>query len=309
MTKFRLLIGLGILIVGGTIISFLAESPVEDDHGGSARSSHPELVDPDPIGTYIASLPDVIDETASQAQWQKYAVAVDLARDQSAIAIVIDDLGNSEERLDHVLSIDAPLSLSFLSYAAGLPEMVDRARLKGHEILVHLPMEPLDGDVDAGIKALTTGMSSDELVQAIDWHLSRMHGYVGFNNHMGSKLTADTDRMNLVIKAAKDRGLIFLDSRTTDRTVAGDMARAAGVPTLDRDIFLDNQVNETAILAQLARAEEIARIQGSAVVIAHPYALTVDLLQKWLPGLDDIQIVPLSALVIRNEGIAAVAQD
>jgi polysaccharide deacetylase 2 family uncharacterized protein YibQ len=306
MTRFRLLIVLCILIIGAAMIAFIGDDP---EPVTMIAITQPVTVDPDRIGSLIESLPDEIDEGAPVAQWQRHATAVNLAPNQSAIAIVIDDLGNSTERLDHVLTLEVPLNLSFLSYASGLPAMVTRARQKGHEILVHLPMEPMDGEIDAGMNTLTSQMTSIELQQMIDWHLGRIDGYVGLNNHMGSKFTANSAGMAHVIDAAKDRGLIFLDSRTTNKTVGSDLARAAGVPTLQRDIFLDNDITKEAIVAQLIKAETIARSNGSAVVIGHPYPITINILQGWLQSLGDIQIVPMSALVIRNQRNAEMARN
>ncbi len=306
MTKFRVWIGLGILIIIGVVIASTG-GDLEVDTPISQTETM--LVDPDPIKFLIESLPHAIDESVTPPQWQQYAMATSLAPTQSAIAIVIDDMGNSTDRLDHVLTLDVPLSLSFLSYVSGLADMIERARTQGHEILVHLPMEPLDGDIDAGMNVLTSQMTSSELQQKIDWHLDQIEGYVGFNNHMGSKFTANPAGMALVVAAARDRGLIYLDSRTTEKTVGSDLARAAGVPTLQRDVFLDNQINDEAILAQLVKAEEIAHTKGSAIVIGHPYPETINMLHKWLASVDDIQIVPLSALVIRNQRKTKMAQD
>jgi len=302
------LVGLAVVALVVYINVEPTPAPIEPKPIEFAKQPAPQVAAaPDPIAALIEALPEV-EPAITPPNWQQFAISSNLNETTSAIAIVIDDLGNSTARLEALFDIQEPLTLSFLSYARHLPESTRRAREKGYELLVHVPMEPLNGDVNPGMKAMLTSMDRDTMRTSIDWHLSQFTNFVGFNNHMGSKFTADQKGMEIVIDAARERGLLFLDSRTTECTLGKTLADQAGVPVIERDIFLDNVIEEAAILKQLEKAAAIARTSATAVVIGHPHPQTVRAIKQWLKTLDDIEIVPLSALVKRSEKNAQLAQ-
>lgn len=214
------------------------------------------------------------------------------------IAIVIDDLGQDFAALDRVMELDPDLTLAFLPYGPGLQDKVDTAKGRGHEILLHLPMEP-NGSSDPGPLALKTSLDTSEFHKVMDQNLTRFTGYVGVNNHMGSLLTADYSRMRDVMEYMTDRGLFFLDSRTSKFSSAEQAARDAGIPTIARDVFLDNSRSIENILQALADLEDIARKRGSAVAIGHPYPETIEALHTWIAGAEarGVDLVPLSVLL------------
>jgi polysaccharide deacetylase 2 family uncharacterized protein YibQ len=129
--------------------------------------------------------------------------------------------------------------------------------------------------------------------------LASFVGFDGVNNHMGSKFTADADGMNLVINDLKERNLFFLDSRTSAKTVGEKLAREQGLPTLSRDVFLDDVIDEMAILRQLEQTERTARHKGYAVAIGHPHAVTMEVLAQWMPEAEarGFKLVPVRALL------------
>jgi hypothetical protein len=208
-----------------------------------------------------------------------------------------------------VIELPGPLTLSFLTYAGDLQGWADRARAAGHEVLAHVPMEPLDRDENPGPRALTMAMSTDEIALTLNGLLDGWQGYVGINNHMGSRLTADATRMDAVMGVLKRRGLMWLDSRTSADTRAMAAASAAGVPAIARDVFLDNAATPDAINAELAALERHARAGGTAVAIGHPYDATHDALQAWLPTLADrgIVLAPITELVTRRAAAPTAA--
>ena len=239
--------------------------------------------------------------------WRRYAVAIGEARGP-LIALVIDDMGMARAWSQQVVGLLGPLTLAYLPYAEGLPEQTEQARLAGHELIVHLPMEPDDPTADTGPNALTTDLDDDEIRDRLAWSLDRFGGYVGVSNHMGSRFTGDARAMAVVIDEVVARGLLYLDSRTTAETVGEDMARDAGVPTTRRHVFIDNEADEDAIAARLADLETLARKQGYAVGIGHPRPETIAALARWLPALGarGFTLAPISAIVARDA--AAVDQ-
>jgi hypothetical protein len=200
-----------------------------------------------------------------------------------AIAIVIDDLGADVVDTRRAIGLPKEVSLSFLPYADTSPELARAGLRAGHQILVHVPMEP-DGRTDPGPMALLTTLSSSENISRLDWALARIPGYSGINNHEGSRFTADRDALVPVIEHLADRHVFFLDSRTAPDTQVVPLARAFGVASDGRDVFLDDVQSADAINAELAQTERIAREQGTAIAIGHPHSVTMDVLAKWTAG-------------------------
>ncbi|MCR9221888.1 MAG: divergent polysaccharide deacetylase family protein [Alphaproteobacteria bacterium] len=231
--------------------------------------------------------------------WLARAQPADVTPGQPILAIVIDDVGVDVRRSRQALRLPGPLTFAFLPYGYDLPEMAASARAGGHEIMVHLPMEPSSPDADPGPNALLTGLAAEEIDRRIAWNLSRFDHYVGVNNHMGSKFTADAGGMRRVLDAVAARGLLYLDSVTAAATQGYRLAGEMGVPHAVRDVFIDHTLETEAIEAQLARAVEIARRQGHAVAIGHPHDETLEVLRRWLPRIEaeGVQLVPISAVV------------
>lgn len=228
--------------------------------------------------------------------------AVDSVVDaRPAIAVVIDDLGLNRRGTAALNRLRAPLTLAFLPYAPDLGEQTRAARAAGHELLVHVPMEPRSEDWP-GPNALTSQLGPAELVSRLRSHLRSFRGFVGVNNHMGSLLTADPGRMAILMAELRQRDLLFLDSRTTPASVAAREAERTLVPFAERDVFIDNDLEVESVLRALAHAENIARRQGDAVAMGHPHDVTIEALKRWLPILDarGIALVPISAVVARQ---------
>jgi hypothetical protein len=196
------------------------------------------------------------------------------------IAIVIDDLGADAVEMRRAIALPAAVSLSFLPYPDATPEFAREAVRAGHEILVHVPMEP-DGTDNPGPNALTTGLDAAEIVRRLNWDLSRVPGFSGINNHMGSRFTADRAALVPVVETLADKHVFFLDSRTTTNTVVVPVARAFGVASAGRDVFLDDEQVVGAVDQQITALEARAREQGVAIGIGHPHAVTMAALEVW----------------------------
>jgi len=240
--------------------------------------------------------------------WLQNAVAP-VIDDRPAIAVVIDDLGVGRKGTEAVNRLKAPLTLSFLPYAKNLGAQTRAARAAGHELMLHVPMEPVGTDWP-GPDALLSSLEPAEMVSRLRSHLRSFRGFVGINNHMGSLLTADHERMALVMAELRRQDLLFLDSRTTPKSVAAAEAGRHGVPHASRDVFLDSPF--VSITRQLAQVEQIAAKRGVAVAIGHPHDRTIEALRAWLPTLESkgFALVPISTVVAREacaDGILALA--
>ncbi|MEX0808101.1 MAG: divergent polysaccharide deacetylase family protein [Dongiaceae bacterium] len=285
----------------GDIIAALPEPVAEP-----APAPEPAAIATPTSPVDLASIALPATPTPSSGAWLANALPPVDSAGNAMIAIVIDDVGVDRPNADAALALPAPVTLSLMSYADDLPALAVSARAQGHELMLHLPMQPLDQGVDAGTNSLRVDQSPAELEAALDWALARFDGYIGVNNHMGSAFTRSPAQMAVVLSELHRRGLMFLDSRTVADSAGGAIAARLGLPHLDRDIFLDNDPSPAAIAAQLAELERIAREKGFAIGIGHPYPSTIAALQSWIPELAarGIVIVPVSTILRKKLGVA-----
>lgn len=213
------------------------------------------------------------------------------------ITVVMDDLGLDPKTTRRAIALPAEVTLSFLPYGRASQGLAEEALARGHEVMVHIPMEP-EGDADPGPNALSTEHPSEQIALALARQLDLFPGAIGFNNHMGSRFTADVRSLLPVMREARARGLLFLDSRTTANTLAAKIGAAAGATTVSRDVFLDHAVGADGLLAQLDELENTARATGRAIAIAHPHELTLDVLEVWTRGLaaKGLELVPITRM-------------
>jgi len=240
----------------------------------------------------------------AQPAWLANAVEPQRLGMGPMIAIVIDDAGVVQPRTRRASELPAPITIAFIPYSDNLERQARYARSRGHELLLHIPMEPGGGDADPGYNALLTSLSQDEIMRRFRWALDRFDGYVGVNNHMGSKFMARSDLVRPVLEETNARGLLFLDSRTDHRTVGTGLARDMGMPHATRNVFLDNDLDAAKIRAQLAELERVARRRGQAIAIGHPHDVTVDVLAEWIPEArrKGFVLVPVSTIVKKEYG-------
>lgn len=226
---------------------------------------------PTPAPSPTSSPPVVARPTSVPADFEPAAGA-----SRGVVALVLDDVGHDDGSLAALEELPGPLALAVLPRAARARDAAALAKRKGWDLLVHLPMEPEDGASEPG--TLRIGDDAATAAARVDEALRRLPGAVGLNNHQGSKATADAPLMRGLLAAVRDRGLFFLDSKTTPASVAEREARALGVSTLARDVFLDDVRAEEAaaggpreaIAAAWERALTVAERRGHAVVIGHP---------------------------------------
>jgi polysaccharide deacetylase 2 family uncharacterized protein YibQ len=248
--------------------------------------------------------------------WRRNALAAPAVNGRPMIAVVIDDMGVDQRHSLEAAGLPGPLTLSYLPYAHDVAKQAAAARRAGHELMVHVSMQPqsktgvsgqAESGGDPGPNALTVGLAPEEIRRRLDWALGQFGGYVGINNHMGSGFTANRPGMGVVIGELKRRGLLFLDSRTTAASVGEALAAEAGLPHATRNVFLDNVQTPTEVRTRLAELERIAKARGSAIAIGHPHEATLMVLREWLPGVAGrgFALVPLSAIVAHGEAAAS----
>jgi polysaccharide deacetylase 2 family uncharacterized protein YibQ len=221
-------------------------------------------------------------------------------RGRGKLAILLDDAGQSLELLAATRSLPKEIGvaiLPFLPYSSDVASAMHRA---GHEVWLHLPMEP-EGypRSNPGPGAVLVSMTDSEIRVAVHAAVNDVPHAVGVNNHMGSKATADLRTMTWVMQELKGRGLSFIDSRTTRRTVAEEAARAQGVPASRRHVFLDNERTRNAVRGQLEEAIDRSRAEGEIIALGHLAKVTIEVLKDEAPNFKrrGVDLVPPSKLV------------
>jgi uncharacterized protein len=244
-------------------------------------------------------LPGEDDQSEPDGDW------VPVPEGPARVAIVIDDVGFEEGPALELARLRLPITFAILPHQRYSRSLALELVRMGHQVILHLPMEPLDyPERNPGRGAVREGMTPEQITAIVSDDLDAVPGAVGLNNHMGSLVTADPRMMGPVLEVVRRRGLFFLDSRTTDETVAYDLARAMGLRAVKRSIFLDDTREASYIEAQVRGLLKKAREQGSALAIGHADPVTVQVLKRSVPMFrsEDIRVVPASELAAGGQG-------
>lgn len=215
------------------------------------------------------------------------------------VAVIFDDAGYSLRTAREVLELPRPVTISILP---GLPfstPIAEEAAQRRVQVILHLPVQPENPALDPGPGRITVDMSDRAIAETVTSDFATVPGAVGANNHMGSRGTADPRVMRAVLNAVKTRRVFFVDSLTSPRSVAAQTARAMGVPTAVRSVFLDGQDNDEYVRAQFHVLMRTAELHGQAIAIGHVGKVTARVFREMLPEFDEagIRFVAVSALV------------
>jgi hypothetical protein len=263
--------------------------------GGLAPAPDPALVESSRFGPLPRVAPD------GRKAWQAYARPFDANDQRPRISIIVSNLGLSGAATESAIQrLPGTVTLSFSPYARGLDQWIALARAAGHEVLLDLPMEPINFPAnDPGPETLLTSLTGDQNRVRLRTLLGRVSGYVGVVNQMGSRFTTSAPHLRPVLTELRDRGLLFVDSRSSLRSVAARTASEVQLPRVINNRFIDAVASRDDIDARLAEIERIARVSGFAVGIAQSFPVTLDRLQRWARDIEEkgIALAPVSALV------------
>lgn len=227
-----------------------------------------------------------------------FVISIAQANTPPKISIIIDDLGNDEIQGMHVVHLPGPVVCSILPQIRYSKVIANACHAAHKEIILHTPMQA-DTPHRLGPGGLRVNMTKEEFLATLKSDLCSVPFIAGLNNHMGSLLTAQDTQMNWLMETIKPRGLYFIDSVTSAHSIAGLDAEKEGVPTRARDVFLDDIPTQAAVEKQFNALLVVARRQGSAIAIGHPYPATVAVLAHELPRLTEegFTLVPVSQLL------------
>jgi len=218
------------------------------------------------------------------------------------VAIVMDDLGRDLASARELLAIDLEVTFAIIPQNEAASQVAALAHGQGREVMIHMPMEPQGYPrANPGAEALLLGRSDEEIRALVRAYRQRVPHATGGNIHMGSRFTESREKMAVVLEELRKAGLFFVDSRTSNRSVAFETARELGVATARRDIFLDNVRSVSAIRGEIRRMARMAAKNGEALAICHPYPETFAALRAEADYLraQGITVVPASRLLVR----------
>ncbi len=218
---------------------------------------------------------------------------------RAQMAIVIDDFGYSKEPINAFAAISRPLTFAVIPYQPFSNEAAARGLSSGHQIILHLPMEPISQAEQSEKLTIMVTMSDSEIQAMTRKAIHEVPGLIGVNNHQGSKATADKRVMRAVLSELKANNLFFLDSRTNSQSVGADTARQMGVRTENNQLFIDNSNEVSAVKEKLRTAQDIALKHGSVTVIGHARMSTAMAVSEMIPELEakGIQLIFVSQMV------------
>ena len=210
-----------------------------------------------------------------------FAGPAPLSTAQPCIALIIDDIGRRLYHARQFLELRIPITFAILPRLQWTHTLAEEIYDQGHEIMLHQPMEPYESKIDPGPGALYVGDAMRRIDRIMEENISDVPFAQGVNNHMGSRFTSCEKEMNEVLQVIKSRDFFFVDSLTTNRSAAYSTAKKLEVSAARRHIFLDNTLEEPAILSQLQRLKNIALNNGIAVGIGHPFPETAKAIERF----------------------------
>ncbi|MGF3105984.1 divergent polysaccharide deacetylase family protein [Rossellomorea sp. DUT-2] len=218
------------------------------------------------------------------------------------LAIVIDDLGNDMKGTEEILNLPVTLTIAVMPFLPTTREDAEKAHGRGHEVIVHLPMEPMSGKASwLGPGAITTSLSNDEIRKRVEKAIEEVPYAVGVNHHMGSRATANERVMRIVLEVCKEKGLFYLDSKTTGKSVIPKLAKELDVPYLENELFFDDVYTIQHIGKQAKLLSKELDSDTSTIAIGHVGVTGIKvatMLEEFLPLYEKkASIVPLSDLI------------
>ena len=212
-----------------------------------------------------------------------------LAKNHAQLIFVFDDGGQNLAHLESFLKLPIPITIAVLPRLVHSIESAQKIRNSGNELILHQPMQALNSKVNPGPGAITPQMSEDEIIATLFYNINEIGPIAGMNNHEGSAITADAEKMAVILKMANEEGIYFLDSRTNSETKVPYVANLMGYSYYERNIFLDNEKTNENALQELKKGLAIANKNGSVIMIGHIWSASFlpDFLLEVIPELQE----------------------
>jgi len=215
---------------------------------------------------------------------------------RNKVALIVDDMGYSLEAINTISSLGRPITVAIIPHSPLALETATISKENNLEVILHLPLESINNNDGNNIEGMIySGMSDEDIIKTVKMNLSQVPYIQGVNNHMGSRVTANSRLMQIILELLKERNLFFIDSRTTGSSVAYNVAQSLGIPSAYRHVFLDGELDEKYIKSQLLELFRQAQRNGFALGICHPSAITLRVLKEHFHLIEDYNLEPVFA--------------
>lgn len=273
----------------------LKDKEKKDDSGGSASNQPPQHE-----GKH-----DVAKASISKLFQANSAKAVEVPDGKIRVAFVFSELGLNDEIAGKIMESTPPgVTFAFLPQGGELKKQISKAREKGHEILLNVPMESSDyPNTDTGPNTLLTGLKPEENLKRTQWALTQTDKHIGFMNFQGSLFLASEADLHPILDDAQKRGIAFIEAEATYRTKAPEICKKIGIPYLKSNFVLNESLTPEELHAALIRAEQMAKENGSITIVAHTSPLNVQILLTWIQKAQEQEYVflPISQLLLAEK--------
>jgi len=227
---------------------------------------------------------------------------ISYAKEETKLAIVIDDFGNNMQGSEEILNLPLPLTIAVMPFMPTTKQDAELAHKNGKEVIIHLPMEANRGKASwLGPGAILSHLSDEEIKQRVEAAIADVPHAVGMNNHMGSKITQNKHIMRIILSVCKEHNLYYLDSKTSDKSIVAEVSEELGIPYIKNDIFLDHHYDQLYISRQMQQVLNMVKIQTRTVAIGHvgpPGRYTSQALYDAISELTkSTEVVPLTTII------------
>lgn len=222
------------------------------------------------------------------------------AGDLARVAIIIDDLGYQLQAGRRAIDLPGDVAFAFLPGAPLAASLARKAFRDGKDVLLHLPLQAEPTEPANDPVGIRLDMNRAEVGRVFEHALQSIPHVIGVNSHRGSLLTRHPGHMRWLMEEIRARdSLFFIDSYTTHKSIALQIAAEARVRAAKRDVFLDPDPSPETVAREFERMKRLALTRGSVIAIGHPHDVTLNLLERELPMLAEqgIELVRISELV------------
>lgn len=209
------------------------------------------------------------------------------AQNDAKLVFIFDDGGQNLSQLEKFINLPFPITVAVLPKLSHSVESANRVRNSGNELMLHQPMQSVNENVNPGPGAIKPEMTENQILSILFENVNEIAPIAGFNNHEGSAITADAEKMAIILRFASEEGIYFLDSRTNVETKVPYVANQMGYSYYERNIFLDNEKTRENVLNELKKGLAIANKTGQVIMIGHVWSASFlpEILEEIYPEL------------------------
>ncbi|GHA91457.1 hypothetical protein GCM10009069_13300 [Algimonas arctica] len=219
---------------------------------------------------------------------------------RTPVSIIVGGLGINPTLTQRAIDELPPaVTLSFAAQTPALQGWINKARARGHEVLLEIAMEGagFEASSPGSERTLQVNLSPDENRQHLHYGLSRAQGYAGVINYQGEVLLLRSDTLSPILNEIKASGLgLFIDGSFEAPTV-GALASSISLPFKASFGLIDPAPSQSVIEARLANLAAEAKTSPGTLSVGFVYPQTIDAVKGWAATLSSqgLILVPATA--------------